>query len=317
MLVQVASAAPTPTAALRTWLGRPDGQPAAAMTIQVHKYHGLGNDFVLLDRRLGGGDIAAGVARALCDRRRGVGADGVLVLLPSARAALRLRIHNADGSVPEMCGNGLRCVVKHVLEATPGRPEELRVETDAGLLLARGLWRAGRLEEVEVDMGPARLVAPHLPSGATGTPHVAAPVPGTPFHGTAVSMGNPHLVVLDAPPEQAAVWGPPLETSAGFPERTNVEFLAQEEGGLVVVVWERGVGLTQACGTGACAALVAATLAGLVPAERTTRVRLPGGALFLRLAQDFSSVTLRGPASFVFSTELPELPAPASEAHRP
>src|SRR5208282_967314 len=174
----------------------------------------------LLDRRAGGGDIPPGVARALCDRRRGVGADGVLVLLPSTIAGLRLRIHNADGSVPEMCGNGLRCVVKHVLEASPGRPEELRVETDAGVLSARALWRGGRVEEVEVDMGPARLLATHLPSGATGTPHVGAPVPGTPFHGTAVSMGNPHLVLLDAPLEQAGVWGPPLETSAGFPERT-------------------------------------------------------------------------------------------------
>ncbi|MGO9829103.1 MAG: diaminopimelate epimerase [Myxococcaceae bacterium] len=287
------------------------------MTMQVHKYHGLGNDFVLLDRRSGGGDISSGVARALCDRRRGVGADGVLVLLPSVRAALRLRIHNADGSVPEMCGNGLRCAVKHVLEASPGRPEELRVETEAGVLAARPLWAGGRVEEVEVDMGPARLIAAHLPSAATGMPSVGAPVPGTPFHGTAVSMGNPHLVLLDAPLEQAGVWGPPLETSAGFPERTNVEFLAQEEGGLVVVVWERGVGLTQACGTGACAALAAATLAGLVPAERTVRVRLPGGLLFLRLAQDFSNVTLRGPASFVFSTEVPELPELASEARRP
>src|SRR5208283_2902535 len=126
------------------------------------------------------------------------------------------------------------------------------------------------------------LVAPHLPSDATGTPWVAAPVPGTPFHGTAVSMGNPHLVLLDAPLEQAAVWGPPLETSRGFPERTNVEFLSREAEGLRVVVWERGVGQTQACGTGACAALVAATLAGWVATETFTPVTLPGGRLFLR-----------------------------------
>ena len=278
----------------------------------LHKYHGLGNDFVLLDRRAKGTDIAAGVTRFLCDRRHGVGADGVLVLLPSKSAAVRLRIHNADGSVPEMCGNGLRCVVKHVLEAAPGQLDELRVETDAGVLSARALWRGKRVEEVEVDMGPARLVAPHLPS-ADGQPRVAAPVPGTPFHGTAVSMGNPHLVLLDAPLEQAAVWGPPLETSAGFPERTNVEFLGRVEGGLRVVVWERGVGLTQACGTGACAALVAATLSGLVPAETTTRVLLPGGYLFLRLAADLSSVMLRGPATFVFSADVPELSGEARE----
>jgi diaminopimelate epimerase len=275
--------------------------------IRVHKYHGLGNDFVVLDRRAAGGDIAAASARTLCDRRRGVGADGVLVLLPSALADVRLSIHNADGSVPEMCGNGLRCVAKHVLERAGGRPEALSVETDAGLLTARALWGTLGVEALEVDMGPARLVAPHLPSSATGTPMVGAPVPGTPFHGTAVSMGNPHLVLLDAPLEQASVWGPPLETAPGFPERTNVEFLAPDGSGLRVVVWERGVGFTLACGTGACAALVAATLAGWVAPERYHPVALPGGVLSIRLSADLSRVTLRGPATYVFSTEVPLL----------
>jgi diaminopimelate epimerase len=273
---------------------------------RFYKYHGLGNDFVLLDRRAGGGDIGAATTRALCDRRHGVGADGVLVLLPSQDADVRLSIHNADGSVPEMCGNGLRCVAKHVLETAGGRAATLSVETDAGVLTARALWGGSKVEALEVDMGPARLVAPHLPSFATGTPSVGAVVPGTPFHGTAVSMGNPHLVLLDAPLEQAAVWGPQLETSRGFPERTNVEFLAQEAAGLRVVVWERGVGFTLACGTGACAALVAATLAGWVAPQRFHAVTLPGGVLHLRLAGDLSHVTLRGPASFVFSAEVPE-----------
>jgi diaminopimelate epimerase len=271
-----------------------------------YKYHGLGNDFVLLDRRAGGGDIGAAATRALCDRRHGVGADGVLVLLPSQAADVRLSIHNADGSVPEMCGNGLRCVAKHVLEAAGGRPAALAVETDAGVLTARALWGGKEVEALEVDMGPARLIAPHLPSFASATPVVGCPVPGTPFHGTAVSMGNPHLVLLDAPLEQARVWGPQLETSRGFPERTNVEFLAQQADGLRVVVWERGVGFTLACGTGACAALAAATLAGWVAPERYHRVELPGGVLHLRVRGDLSQVTLRGPARFVFSAEVPE-----------
>lgn len=282
------------------------------MSEQLHKYHGLGNDFVLLDRRAGGPDVGAAATRALCDRRHGVGADGVLVLLPSTRADVRLSIHNADGSVPEMCGNGLRCVAKHVLERASGRPAALSVETDAGVLSARALWGAQEVEALEVDMGPARLVAPHLPSAQSGSPVVGAPVPGTPFHGTAVSMGNPHLVLLDAPLEQAAVWGPPLETSMGYPERTNVEFLAQQGTGLRVVVWERGVGFTLACGTGACAALVAATLAGWVAPERYHPVELPGGTLSLRVSADLSAVTLRGPATFVFSLELPTLPVEAS-----
>jgi diaminopimelate epimerase len=272
---------------------------------KFHKYHGLGNDFVLLDRRAGGGDIGAALARALCDRRRGVGADGVLVLLASRTADVRLSIHNADGSTPEMCGNGLRCVAKHVLEERGGGAAALSVETEAGILTARAQWTDGQVDALEVDMGPARLVAETLPSFAEGAPMVGAPVPGTPFHGTAVSMGNPHLVLLDAPLEQAGVWGPQLEVSRGFKERTNVEFLAREPGGLRVVVWERGVGLTEACGTGACAALVAATLAGWVAKERYHRVTLPGGALSLRVAADLSAVTLRGPATFVFSAELP------------
>jgi diaminopimelate epimerase len=284
---------------------------------RLHKYQGLGNDFVLLDRRAGGGDVDVTLTRALCDRRHGVGADGVLVLLPSRTADVRLSIHNADGSVPEMCGNGLRCVAKHLLEEKGGRPASLRVETDAGVLTARGLRKGAELQEVEVDMGPARLLAPQLPSASTGVPMVAAPVPGTPFHGTAVSMGNPHLVLLDAPLEQAAVWGPPLEVSRGFSEGTNVEFLARDREGLKVVVWERGVGLTLACGTGACAALVAATLAGWVEAERYHRVLLPGGPLMVCLSRDFSAVTLRGPASFVFSAEMPDFSKEAVESPSP
>lgn len=274
---------------------------------RLHKYHGLGNDFVLLDRRAAGGDVGVEMARALCDRRRGVGADGVLVLLPSRTADVRLSIHNADGSTPEMCGNGLRCAAKYLLEEKGGQPAALTVETEAGVLTARAVWRGRELQELEVEMGPARLVAPQLPSFQSGVPMVGAPVPGTPFHGTAVSMGNPHLVLLDAPLGQAAVWGPQLEVSRGFVERTNVEFLARDKAGLRVVVWERGVGLTEACGTGACAALVAATLAGWVEPEGYHRVLLPGGALMLRLAKDFSQVTLRGPATFVFSADVPVL----------
>jgi diaminopimelate epimerase len=284
------------------------------LTERLHKYQGLGNDFVLLDRRQSGADIDAAATQYLCDRRRGVGADGVLVLLPSRTADVRLSIHNADGSLPEMCGNGLRCVAKHVLETSGKKQAALSVETDAGVLTARARWRGAEVEEVEVDMGPARLVAPQLPSSLSGAPMVAAPVPGTPFHGTAVSMGNPHLVLLDAPLEQAAVWGPPLEVSHGFPERTNVEFLAREASHLRVVVWERGVGLTLACGTGACAALVAATLAGWVAPDAYQKVALPGGVLRVRVSADFSAVTMVGPARFVFSTELEALPTEASEA---
>lgn len=269
------------------------------------KYEGLGNDFVVLDRRATGQDISARASRALCDRRRGVGADGVLVLLPSARAAARMVVHNADGSIAEMCGNGLRCVVKHLLDREPGR-DALEVETDAGVLPARVRRRGTEVVEVEVELGPARLRAPHLPPGPGGGPFLAAPVPGVSWAGTAVSMGNPHLVLLGAPPEVVREHGPRLEHLPGFPERTNVEAVTRAADGLRVSVWERGAGLTDACGTGAAASVVAAVIAGWVPPDAFVPVELPGGELSVRIASDLQRTTLRGPARFVFGAELPE-----------
>jgi diaminopimelate epimerase len=269
------------------------------------KYEGLGNDFVVLDRRASGQDLSAEASRALCERRRGVGADGVLVLLPSRRAAARMVVHNADGSVAEMCGNGLRCVVKHLLDRDPGR-DAVEVETGAGVLPARVRREDGEVVEVEVELGPARLQAPHLPRGPGGGPFVGAPVAGVGWPGTAVSMGNPHLVLLDAPPEVVREHGPRLEHLPGFPERTNVEAVTRSTDGLRVSVWERGAGLTDACGTGAAAAVAAAVLAEWVPADTFVPVDLPGGRLAVRVSRDLQRTTLRGPARFVFSAELPE-----------
>jgi len=269
------------------------------------KYEGLGNDFVVLDRRASGEDVSAEASRALCDRRRGVGADGVLVLLPSVRAAARMVVHNADGSVAEMCGNGLRCVVKHLLDREPGR-DALEVETGAGVLPARVRRAGAEVVEVEVELGPARLQAPQLPPGPAGGPFVSAPVPGVAWPGTAVSMGNPHLVLLGAPPEVVREHGPRLEHLPGFPERTNVEAVTRSSDGLRVSVWERGAGLTDACGTGAAAAVAAAVVARWVPPDVFVPVDLPGGRLQIRVSEDLQRTTLRGPARFVFSAELPE-----------
>jgi diaminopimelate epimerase len=269
------------------------------------KYEGLGNDFLVLDRRASGEDVSEAVSRALCDRRRGVGADGVLVLLPSARAAARMVVHNADGSVAEMCGNGLRCVVKHLLDAEPAR-DALEVETGAGVLPARVRRSGAEVVEVEVELGPARLQAPHLPRGPGGGPFVSAPVPGISWPGTAVSLGNPHLVLLGAPAEVVREHGPRLEHLPGFPERTNVEAVTRSPEGLRVSVWERGAGLTDACGTGAGAAVAAAVVAGWVAPGDFVPVDLPGGRAAVRVADGLQRTTLRGPARFVFSAELPE-----------
>ena len=270
-----------------------------------YKYEGLGNDFVLLDRRASGEDISPRSARALCDRRRGVGADGVLVLLPSQVATAKMVVHNADGSVAEMCGNGLRCVVKHLLDGHPAE-DSLAIETGAGVLDSRVHRREGTVDEVEVELGPARLTAPNLPPGPGGGPFRGAKVEGVDFPGTAVNLGNPHLVLLGAPPEVAREHGPRLEHLPGFPERTNVEAVRRAQEGLSVWVWERGAGLTDACGTGAGAAVVAAFLAGWVLPDVFVPVELPGGRLAVRVAADLGRTTLRGPARFVFGAELPE-----------
>ncbi len=272
---------------------------------RAFKYEGLGNDFVVLDRRDAGDDVSPSASRAICDRRRGVGADGVLVLLPSTRAEARMVVHNADGSIAEMCGNGLRCVAKHLLDRQPAR-DALEVETGAGVLPARARRQGGEVVEVEIELGPARLDARHLPRATGGGPFVAAPVPGVDWPGTAVSMGNPHLVLLGAPPEVVREHGPRLEHLSGFPDRTNVEGVRRAAEGLRVSVWERGSGLTDACGTGAAASVAAAVVAGWVPPDVFVPVELPGGKLTVRVSADLQRTTLRGPARFVFAAELPE-----------
>lgn len=260
------------------------------------KYQGLGNDFVVIDRRESGQDVDAETSRRLCDRHFGIGADGVLSILPEAGTAGRMVVHNADGSIAEMCGNGLRCVVKYLAEHDAQQPRELKVATGAGVLDCEIDWRDGSVDLVTVAMGPARLEAPILPNGG---PFVRQPIEG--LVGTAVSMGNPHLVLLDTPPSEAARLGPGLERHPLFVQRTNVEFVEpRAQGGLRVTVWERGVGLTLACGTGACAAVVANALAGRGPFDAWVPVELPGGVLEIKVAKDLSQVWLKGPVRFVF-----------------
>jgi diaminopimelate epimerase len=269
---------------------------------RAYKYHGLGNDFVLLDRRQGGADIDAPTARALCERRRGVGADGVLVLLDAEAAAVRMIVHNADGSLAEMCGNGIRCVVKHVVDHSANRAEEVPISTDAGLRVCKVRYNGGQVADVEVEMGAAGWSGPHLPEGGW----LDASIPGHPgLRGTSVSMGNPHLVLFDRPQEEAQALGSTLERHPAFAQRTNVEWARAAPGGLEVVVWERGVGFTQACGTGACAVASAAVRLGKAHAAQWLSLFLPGGRLEVRVAPDFSSVRLRGPATFAFEAVLP------------
>lgn len=281
-----------------------EAAPPGAKRERVYKLHGLGNDFVVMDRRRSGQDIDSALAVSLCDRRRGIGADGVLVLLPSKYAVAKMVVHNADGSVAEMCGNGLRCAVKYLVHSpSSGRPSRVQVETGAGVLACSVEYdEYGNAGDIEIDMGPAQLVASNLPGGRTSTPFVDAPLPGHPdLRGTAVSMGNPHLVLSNGRIADVQILGPVLEHHPDFPDRTNVEFVERTQDGLRVAVWERGSGFTQACGTGACASVAAFVQRGVLAADSWILVELPGGRLSVFVASGLSSVKLRGPAEFVFT----------------
>lgn len=269
------------------------------------KYHGLGNDFIVVDLRTAPPDLAAKVQDprtviALCDRQFGVGGDGVLAILPStAGDDARMRVLNSDGSEAEMCGNGLRCVSRWLVDhGLVAEGEEHLVDTDAGPL-------ACRVDDVgvRVDMRGAT-----LDDACEGAPLVDEPleVDGERFVATAVSVGNPHLV-LRAPADVALAQrvGPVLERHARFPRRTNVE-LAQLRSPteMDLVVWERGAGLTQACGTGATAAVAAFVRAGDCPADEEVLVHLPGGDLLVRVSADLSRIRMTGPARRVFRGEV-------------
>ena len=264
------------------------------MTLTFRKVEGLGNDFLLLDRTdRSEAEVEAEVAElqnvapALCDRRTGVGADGLLVVGPGSNEVDgSMLVINHDGSRPEMCGNGLRCVAQHLAEVR-GKTT-LAVMTDAGLKTCE-VHGTGRGVEVGVNMGPGEDLGPRtVASGRT-------------FR--AVSMGNPHAIAfVDAEPERhCRDEGPAAETDAEFPDRTNVEFAQMHEDSLTLWVWERGCGITQACGTGACATACAAVWSGRHPAGKPLAVDLPGGRLWITVpAEPGAGVFMRGPARVVF-----------------
>jgi diaminopimelate epimerase len=260
------------------------------------------------------------VVRALCDRNFGVGGDGVLAILPGERGDARMRVLNADGSEAEMCGNGIRCVAKVLYDRDPSlRRNQLRIDTGAGLLTCRLDVGGDAVTAVTVEMGVPQLTPIQVPVLGDGPRLVRAPLRAgdRELTFTAVSMGNPHAVIfMDEPTaglrELAATYGPGIEHDGRFPRRTNVEFASvRERGGgkeIDLVVWERGCGITLACGTGACATVVAACLEGRVEVDREVPVHLPGGTLFITAKSGppgsdgpgFTGVAMRGPANIVF-----------------
>ncbi len=256
------------------------------------KYEGLGNDFLVLDAA--GEDVSADEAIRLCNRRFGVGGDGVLLVLPprTPGADARMRVVNADGSVPEMCGNGIRCVALRLARARGTRAASLLVDTDAGLRVCDVDDTGGR-GLVRVDMGSVR---------ATGD--LSLDVDGRPVVVAVADAGNPHAVIFGAfARADVDALGPRIATHAAFPRGINVEFARVEAGAIDLVVWERGVGVTMACGTGACATVAAAIDKGLLARGAPVRVHLPGGDLTIAI-DDAGHAVMTGPARHVFSGQL-------------
>lgn len=275
------------------------------MEIKFTKYHGLGNDFILIDNRSSSDPlITPEQAAILCDRHFGIGADGVIFALPGTEGSdYTMRIFNSDSSESEMCGNGIRCLAKFVVDLEgKTQPTTYTIQTLAGVmkpeLIADG--------NITVDMGLPRLLAEEIPTtlGDVGTKIIEVPlgVAGRSWLATCVGMGNPHCIVFveDVQSIDIGAIGPQFERHPVFPQRTNVEFIqVTAPDYLHMRVWERGAGATLACGTGACAAVVAGVLTGKT--NRACTVELPGGCLQITWSEVNDRLYMTGPAQAVFT----------------
>ena len=280
------------------------------------KMNGLGNDFIIADlqtepawaRVLAQPELI----RRLCDRHTGIGADGILAVLEPSRtdSVATMQVHNADGSRAEMCGNGLRCVARYLHDrgGASRLGPVLHVDTDVGPLRCELTLSPDQLvTAIEINMGCPVVMEP-------AQMQLVLPQEPQPLELTLISMGNPHAVLFCDQAESydaLRLWaeriGPQVERHPLFPQRTNVELVRRSPAspnGLDVVVWERGCGVTQACGTGACAAVVAAGRLGWLPLGTRALVRLPGGLLDVMCEKDLSAVWMRGPAETVFFGEV-------------
>ena len=270
--------------------------------------HGAGNDYVYVDafRERLPDDLAA-LARAVSDRHFGIGSDGLILICPSERGDARMRMFNSDGSESEMCGNGVRCVAKYVYDHGIAHQDELRIETGRGVLTLHVEARNGKAERIRVNMGAPILKSADIPTTLPGDPPIRAPleVAGRKLEVTCVSMGNPHCVVFvdEITDDWVLGIGPQLERHPAFPRKVNVEFIqVLSKGEMNMRVWERGSGETLACGTGACAATVAAALNHLT--DRKVLCHLRGGDLTLEWTAA-GDVLMTGPATEVFSGDWP------------
>jgi len=281
------------------------------MKIDFVKMHGLGNDFILFDclnKSLGDSSFLSYLAKKLCNRNFGIGADGLILILPSSKADLKMRIFNFDGSEAQMCGNGIRCFAKYAYENKLISKKKFAVETLAGIIIPELTISNNKILGVKVNMGTPKLRRKEIPMNGEDTPTVVDEIlkinPVQTFKITCVSMGNPHCITFVDDVQSIPVdeIGPKIENHSLFPEKTNVEFIqVVNRKEINFRVWERGVGETLACGTGACAALVASVLNKKTNREAT--IHLPGGDLDIQWAGD-GHVYMTGPTELVFKGEM-------------
>lgn len=274
------------------------------------KMHGLGNDYVYVEAFTQPAPTDPGaLARAVSDRHFGIGSDGLILILPSDKADARMRMFNSDGSEGEMCGNGVRCVAKYIHDHDIARKPRVTVETGRGVLTLDLTVEGGAARLVRVDMGTPILDPDRIPTTLPGDPVVDAPIEigGKELRLTAVSMGNPHAVLfvddVEAFPLEAL--GPLIERHPTFPRRVNfhaAQVISPTE--VRMRTWERGSGVTLACGTGACSVAVAGVLTGRTGPR--VLAHLPGGDLELEWADRDAPVFMTGPATEVFSGIWPE-----------
>lgn len=271
------------------------------------KMHGIGNDYIYVNCMDGIGFDPVQASIRLSDRHFGVGSDGLILICPSDTADFKMRMFNADGSEGKMCGNGIRCFAKYVYSKGLTGKTEIKIDTLAGIRTTNLTIERGEVVSVRVDMGGPILEPSQIPVKLNGNSVIARDVSlgGSVWSITCVSMGNPHCVVFvdDVDGMDLEKIGPVFENAPIFPERVNTEFVQlTDDSSVKMRVWERGSGETWACGTGACAVAVAATLNEYVKSG-TVNVSLRGGNLLIEWDRNQNTVYMTGPATFVFEGE--------------
>ncbi len=276
------------------------------MKLRFTKMHGCGNDYVYVNCFEEEVKDPVSLSIAISDRHFGVGGDGLVLICPSDRADAKMRMFNADGSEGKMCGNAIRCVGKYLYDHGIVRKTTVTIETLSGIKTLELFLKDGKVDSAQVNMGPAILIPSEIPVNLPGERAVAVPVKiaGEEHTITCVSMGNPHCIVFGGDPYELDLpkIGPLFENDPLFPERVNTEFIeVLDDHTLNMRVWERGSGETWACGTGACAAAVAAVLNGFCKKGKDISVRLRGGELTIRYTDE--AVFMTGKATEVFHGE--------------